>query len=174
MANAQVDEPTRQKPLRLWPGVVAVVLQWLARFGVPIVVPGAMVFGVFGGLFGGLAIVVWWAFFSRAPRSERCGAVVLMIAALVATSRILHESVATAGMEMLFFIYAIPVLSLAFVVWAVASRHLSDGPRRAAMGATILLTCGVWTLGRTGGITGDGDSDFAWRWAETPEERLLA
>ena len=174
MANAQVDEPTRQKPLRLWPGVVAVVLQWLARFGVPIVVPGAMVFGVFGGLFGGLAIVVWWAFFSRAPRSERWGAVVLMIAALVATSRILHESVATAGMGMLFFIYAIPVLSLAFVVWAVASRHLSDGPRRAAMGATILLACGVWTLVRTGGITGDGDSDFAWRWAETPEERLLA
>ena len=35
MTIAQTDEPTRQKPLRLWPGVVAVVLQWLARFGVP-------------------------------------------------------------------------------------------------------------------------------------------
>jgi len=84
-ANAQADEPTRQMPLRLWPGVGIVVLQWLGRFGVPIVVPGAMVFGVFAGLFGGLAIVVWWAFFSRAPRSERWGAVVLMIVALVAT-----------------------------------------------------------------------------------------
>ena len=30
MANGQTDEPTRQKPLRLWPGVVIVVLQWLA------------------------------------------------------------------------------------------------------------------------------------------------
>jgi outer membrane protein assembly factor BamB len=168
------DEPTRQKPLRLWPGVVAVMLQWLVRFIIPIVVPGAIVIGVFGGLLGGLAVVVWWAFFSRAPRSERWGAIALMILAMVGTSRFLHVSIATAGQGMLFIIYAIPVLSLAFVVWAVASRRLANGPRRAAMVVTILLACGVWTLVRTGGITGDADSDFAWRWAETPEERLLA
>ncbi len=174
MTLAQTDEPTRRKPLRLWPGVAIVVLQWLARFGVPIVVPEAMILGVFAALFGGLAIVVWWAFFSRAPRFERWGAVVLMIVALVATQRILHESIATAGMGVSFFILAIPVLSLAFVIWAVAGRRLPDGPRRAAMVATILLACGVWTLVRTDGITGDGAQDFAWRWAETPEERLLA
>ena len=174
MDNARTEEPTRQKSLRLWPGVVIVVVQWLSRFVVPIVVPGAVAFGVIGGLLGGLAIVVWWAFFSRAPRSERWGAVVLMIVALAATPRILHQSMATGAMGMTFPIYSIPVLSLAFVVWAVASRHLADGPRRAAMVATILLACGVWTLVRTGGITGDFDSDFAWRWAETPEERLLA
>ena len=168
------DEPARQKPLRLWPGVVIVMLQWLVRFGIPIVVPGAIVYGVFGGLIGGLAIVVWWAFLSRAPRAERWGAVVLMIVALVGTPRILHESIATGGMGMLFFVYAIPVLSLAFVAWAVAGRRLSDGPRRVAMVATILLACGVWALFRTGGITNDLDSDFASRWAETPEERLLA
>ncbi len=174
MAIAQTDEPTRQKPLRLWPGVVAVMLQWLARFGVPIFLPEATAFGVIGGLLGGLAVVVWWAFLSRAPRSERWGAVVLMIVALVATSRIIHESIATGMMGLMFVIYAIPVLSLAFVAWAVASRRLSDGPRRAAMVATILLACGVWTLVQTGGFTGDLDHDFAWRWAETPEERLLA
>ena len=149
MTIAQTDEPTPQKPLRLWPGVVIVVLQWLARFGVPIFVPEALFFGVFGGLFGGLAIVVWWAFFSRAPRSERWGAVALMILALVATSRIIHESIATGMMGMMFAIYAIPVLSLAFVVWAAGSRRLADRPRRAAMVATILLACGVWALVRT-------------------------
>src|SRR3990172_7151932 len=120
MANAQTDEPTRQKPLRLWPGVVIVVLQWLVRFGLPIVVPEALQFGVIGGLFCGLAIVVWWAFLSRAPWSERLGAVVLMLVALFATPYILHESIATGAMGMLFFINVIPVLSLAFVVWAVA------------------------------------------------------
>ena len=173
MAITQTDEPTRES-LRLWPGVVAVVFQWLVWFVVPIVVPGAVVLGVIGGLLGGLAVLVWWAFFSRAPRLERWGAIILMIAALVATPRLLHESMATAGQGVLFFVYAIPILSLAFVVWAVASRRLSDGPRLVAMVATILLSCGVWPLVRTGGITGNVKSDFAWRWAETPEERLLS
>ena len=168
------QEPSQRKTLRLWPGIVIVILQWLFRFVLPVFIPGALVIGVFGGLLGGLAILVWWAFFSRALRSERWGGVVLMIAALVATPRILHESVAMAGQGMLFFVYAVPVLCLAFVFWAVASRYLSDGQRRATMVVTILLACGVWALVRTGGITGGGlDSDFAWRWAETPEEQLL-
>jgi len=34
---------------------------------------------------------------------------------------------------MMFVIYAIPLLSFAFVAWAVASRRLSSGPRRASM-----------------------------------------
>src|SRR3972149_9433258 len=42
------------------------------------------------------------------------------------------------------------------------------------MVATILLAWGFWVLIRTGGFTADGDNDFAWRWTETPEERLLA
>jgi len=170
------DEPTQQKPLRLWPGVVIVMLQWLVRFGIPIVILGdiASALGGIGGLLGGVVIFVWWAFFSRAPRLERWSAVVLMIVAMVATSRIIHESIATGFRGMMFPMYAIPVLSLAFVVWAVAGRRLSAGPRRATMVATILLACGVWTLVRCDGITGGGGADFAWRWAETPEERLLA
>ena len=168
------DELTRQKPLRLWPGVVAVVLQWLGMFGVPIVVREVTIFGVIGGVFGTLAVVVWWAFFSRAPRVERWGAVVMVVIALFATPRLLHESVATGNSGLQFFIYAIPILSLAFVIWAVASRRLADGPRRAAMVATILLACGVLTLVRSDGVTGDVAAEFAWRWGETAEERLLA
>ena len=174
MTNVQTDESTRQNPLRLWPGVVAVSLQWVVRFGVPIVMPEAIAFGVIGGLVGGLAIVVWWAFFSRASRSDRWGAVVLMIVALVVTSQLVHESIATAMMGMMFIVYAIPVLSLPFVVWAVTTRNFPDRPRRVAMVATILLACGGWTLVRTGGFTGELDQDFAWRWTDTPEERLLA
>ncbi|MCZ6632027.1 MAG: hypothetical protein O7G87_01365, partial [bacterium] len=172
---AQTDEPTRQKSLRLWPGVVIVVLQWLARFVVPNFVPDATVYGVMGGVFGGgLAIIVWWAFFSRAVWQERLGAIVLMVATVFATQYVLHESIATGAMGMLFVISVIPGLSLAFVVWAVASRQLSDGVRRASMVATILLACGVWTLVQTGGFSGEMDNDVSWRWAETPEERLVA
>ena len=165
---------TPHNPLRLWPGVIIVTLQWLVRFGLPMVAPDALEFAVASGLLGGLAVVVWWVFFSRAPRFERWGAVILMIVAMVATSRILHPSIATGMMGMTFPIYAIPVLSLAFVVWAVATQRLSNGFRRATMVATILLACGVWALLRTNGITGYAASDFAWRWTKTPEDRLLA
>jgi outer membrane protein assembly factor BamB len=167
---AQIDEPTRQKPLRPWPGVVIVLLVWLARFGVPMFLPETVFLGALGGIVGGVAIVVWWAFFSRAPRLERWGAVALMIVALAATWGLNHESMG----PLWLVAYAIPILSFVFVAWAVASRRWPEGPRRAAMVATILLTCGVWTLIRTGGITGEMDSDFAWRWTESPEERLLA
>jgi hypothetical protein len=56
----------------------------------------------------------------------------------------------------------------------VVTRRLSNRARRVTMVATILIACGVWTLIRTGGFTGDFDHDFAWRWSETAEERLLA
>jgi outer membrane protein assembly factor BamB len=168
-----MDQPTR-KALRLWPGVAIVIVQWLARFVVPVVVPEAMPFGVIGGVIGGLAIVLWWVFFSRAAWLDRISAVVLMIVTLFGTSRILDKSIVTGAMGMLFPVLALPLLSLAFVAWAVATRHLSDGPRRVGMVVTILCACGVWTLVRTGGFTSDFKNDLHWRWAKTPEERLLS
>ena len=93
---------------------------------------------------------------------------------MAVTSQILHKSIAMGMMGFMFYIYPIPFLSLPFVVWAVASRRLSDGPRRASMVATILLACGVWALLRTDGVTGGGTAQLAWRWSKTPEERLLA
>lgn len=173
MTVAQIDPPTR-KPLRVWPGVVIVVLQWLGRFVVPAIYPDAVVYGVLGGMAGGLLIAVWWLLFSRARWFERLGAVALMIAALAATPLILHESIATGGMGTLYYFFAIPLLSLAFVVWAMATRRLSDRTRRLTMVATIVVACGVWALFRTGGVTGYIHSDLAWRWSQTPEERLLA
>jgi outer membrane protein assembly factor BamB len=174
MTTTHRGEPSERRPLRLWPGVLAVSLQWLARFVVPTVAPEASVFGILGGLLGGLAVLVWWLFFSRAAWSERLGAIVVMGAALFLTPRILHESIATGAMGMLFPILAIPILSLALVAWAVASRRLSDGPRRATMVATLLLACAGFALFRTGGFTGNFDHDLHWRWQPTPEERLLA
>jgi len=101
--NNNISEPTRQKVLRLWPGVVIVLLQWLVRFVIPVISTDtiAIAIGVFGGVFGGLALVVWWAFFSRAPRLERWGAIILMIVALFATSHMLHVSIKTSMMGMM-------------------------------------------------------------------------
>ena len=168
------DEPAPKTPLRLWPGVVAVTLQWLVWFVVPIFVLDAMMFAVIGEAVCGLAVVVWWLFFSRAPWSERVGAIGLMVVAMLATSRLVHESIATGHMGMTLPMFAIPVLSLVLVSWAAATRRLSSGLRRASLVGVILLACGVFTLMRTSGISGYGYSDLYWRWTQTPEQRLLA
>src|SRR5205823_703512 len=122
MTTAPTAERAGPKPLRLWPGVLAVALQWLAWLALPAAVPEATVYGMVGGILGGgLAVLLWWLFFSRAPWAERVGALALMAAALFATSRVVHPSIANGAMGMMLPILAVPVLSLALVVWAVAS-----------------------------------------------------
>jgi hypothetical protein len=90
--------------LRLWPGVVIVLL--VASYVVPSFWPEAFLYGLIGGLVGALAILVWWVFFSRTPWYERVGAVILMALAVAVTKPFLHVSMATAGMGMLFYIQA--------------------------------------------------------------------
>ena len=172
MTNSQTGEPTPRKPLRVWPGVAAVVLLWLARFGLKAVIPGFRGFslGMMWALGAAVAVVLWWAFFSRAPWFERLGAIVLMIVGLAGAWSLKHESMGPLWLAG----YAIPGLCLALVAGAAASRRLPAGPRRATIAAAILLACGVWTLVRTDGINGDHVADFGWRWAKSPEERLLA
>jgi outer membrane protein assembly factor BamB len=154
--------------------VIIVVLQWLSCYVVPLVWPDAATFGLLGGVAGGLLVLGWWLFFSRAPWSERVGAIVLMVVAVVATKRIVHPSIANGMMGMMLPFYAAPILSLALVGWAGTSRRLSPGLRLASLVGAIGLAGGVMTLVRTGGLTGEGASDLHWRWTQTPEERLLA
>lgn len=172
----QKEEPgksTLQKPLRLWPGILAVALQWVLRYGIPIIFPETMALGVFGGLIFGLVILIWWGFFSRASRFERWSAVVLMVISLVATSFFIDKSIATAMMGLMFAVYSIPVMSLAFVAWAALTRFLPTKYRRVSMVVTILVASFGWIFIRTNGMDGSGRHDFDWRWAETHEERLL-
>jgi len=150
-----------------------VAVQWAAWFGLALVLPEATPWGVVVAIFAGLAVVLWWLLLSRAPWLERVGILALIVVAVAATKRVVHESIAGGGMGMLLYIYAIPILSLALVTAAAIARRASDGRRRATLVAVILFACGLFTLVRTGGVTGEGDSDLHWRWSETPEERLL-
>ncbi len=181
-ANSQTDErklkdsgdtdgPTPRKPLRLWPGVAAAVLLVLAWLVVPTVLPGTFFYGLIASLVAIVAIIAWWVFFSRAPWIERLGALVLMAAAVFVTSRFIHQSIPIGP---LFYVLIVPVVSLAFVIWAVASHRLSHKLRRASLVIVILLTCATFTLIRTSGTTSTFAQDFHWRWSKTPEERLLA
>ena len=164
---------TPEKPLRVWPGVAAVTLQWVVRFGVPLVWPDGLMYCVIGGVAGAVLVAIWWLFFSRAAWVDRLGAVALMAAAMAVTPRILDRSLATGAMGFIFYILAVPGLCLAFVVAVAASRRLSDGPRRATIAAAIVAACAGWGLFRTNGISGDAVSDLAWRWTPTAEDRLV-
>jgi outer membrane protein assembly factor BamB len=166
---------TSRKPLRLWPGVVAAVFLLLVRFGLPIFFPNEALYAILGAVVGGLLILTWWLFFSRAPWSERLGAVILMVAAVFAARSFVHESIRGGMMgRMLPILLGIPFLSLALVVWAVISRGMAPRPRRGALVVAILLACAGFAVLRTDGITGEGFPQITWRWTPTAEERLLA
>jgi outer membrane protein assembly factor BamB len=160
--------------LRIWPGVAAAILIAAAVAAAFVLPPETLPSTMIGAVLGGLLAILWWLLFSRAPWLDRLCAVALIAAALAATRPLLHPSITGAGMGMLFYFLALPVLGLVLVAWAVATRTLGPAARRASMAAAILLACGAFALVRTAGTTGRAPVDLHWRWTPTPEELLLA
>lgn len=169
-----MNEITSRRPLRLWPGITLVTLEWLLWVVFPIVAPEQGVLGMLGGTACGVLVILWWLLFSRSPWLERLSALALMVLAVLVAFRFAHVSVTTAAQGYLLIPLAIPALTFALVVWAVASRGLSSGRRRASMVAAMLVGCLSLGLVRTGGVSGDGMFNLHWRWTPTAEERLLA
>jgi outer membrane protein assembly factor BamB len=182
MTSMPAKQQTYRKPLRLWPGVVLAFIVVVARYVIPAIVPeDAVMFelplgliGIFAGMLAALGIVLWWLLFSRAAWSERLTAIVLMIVAEFALRPLVHESIRTGNMGYMLVFYATPILSLAIVAWAVATRRLSDPLRRhASLVVAIVLASVPFVLIRTAGVSGTG-AELHWRWTPTPEDRLLA
>jgi outer membrane protein assembly factor BamB len=166
-----VDAP---HSLRLRPAVIAAVLLCLFRYVVAPLFPDAFLVGLAGALVCAVVILIWWLFFSRAAWVERLGALGVVIAAYFAIKPLLHQSITGGMMGNMFRVYALPpVVAPVFVTWAVLTRDLSNGVRRATMVLAIFLASAVWVLFRTDGVLGAG-SQVTWRWTKTAEERLLA
>ncbi|HEX4952067.1 MAG TPA: PQQ-binding-like beta-propeller repeat protein [Thermoanaerobaculia bacterium] len=177
MTTSQTVSSTGRRPLRLWPGVLIVALQWFTWLGLARLASGTSLgmWAFIGGVgLGTLGVLVWWAFFSRAPHLERWGAILLAVLAVIGTYRLLDPSVSGAGMGKMFYFYVLPTLCLALVIGAAAGRRLTPGPRRLVLAVAILIGCGLWTLFRSDGVMGGGDPQFGWRWTPSAEERLLA
>jgi outer membrane protein assembly factor BamB len=165
---------TTALPLRLWPGVALAIIVLVVRFAAPLVIADGMAIALLGSVAGAVAIIAWWLLFSRAPWGERIIALVVLAAGIAAARLVVHESVRGGMMGMMLPVMAVPWAALALVAAVTATRRRPTGQRRAAMAVAILLVCGVWTMLRTDGITGQGSSQLAWRWTPTAEERLLA
>ena len=174
MATIETALAPPRKSIRLWPALIVVVLQWFGWFVLPVIAPQAVFIALLAGVVGGLIILLWWLFFSRAPWLERIGAVVLIVLALIGAKRLVHESIAGGAMGMLLYVLAIPIFSLGLVLWAAVTRHFSTAKRRLAFVPMILICCGVFMVIRTGGLTAEFDNDLHWRWSKTPEQALLA
>lgn len=170
--RANADTPATPN-LRLWPGVVLVAIQWIARFVVPAIEPEYMPYGVMGALALGPLVLIWWVFFSRLSRLERWGGLGLVIVAMAATPLVLDISIKTGAMGMLFPVLAVPGLCLALVLWAFLTRNVTGRARFVTLALTIFAACGAWALVRTGGFSGDMDNEFAFRWAKSHEDRVV-
>jgi outer membrane protein assembly factor BamB len=174
MNSTHAAEPKPRRPLRLWPGVALAVLLLVLRYVVPVAVDDGVAIGLLGAVACSLLIALWWLFASRAPWLERLGAIALMVVAVVATRPLMDRSIQTGAMGMLFYFLAIPTMTAAFVAAVAATRNSSDRVRRVVAAVAIVVGAGAWGLLRTGGFSGAGKQDLAWRWAMSPEDKLLA
>ena len=173
MATNHVTVMTPRPPLRLWPGVTALALQWVLWIGAPLVLDEGFLLSVAGGVVLGLVILLWWLFFSRAMWFERIGAIVVMVASVFLMFRVVHPSVSNGMMGGMLPVFSIPLLCLGLVGWASISHRLPGVLRVPAMVAALVLASGAMTLVRTDGISSSG-SELHWRWTPDAEARLLA
>ncbi|MEI7903882.1 MAG: PQQ-binding-like beta-propeller repeat protein [Candidatus Firestonebacteria bacterium] len=164
-----------KKTLRILPGVVIVVIQWFMWLILPLIAPvdEVTMASVAGGVLGGIAVALWWLFWSKAQIIDRVGAILLSIISLLVTALFVDISISTSFMGLMLIMYSFPVMSLALVVSAAITRNLPDANRRAVIAGAILLAAGVFLFIKTEGLTGAFRQEIAWRWSTTAEQKLL-
>ena len=173
MVSNHVSVMIPRPSLRLWPGVTALVIQWLLWTVPPLFVDDAFIVAVGGGMVLGLVILIWWLFFSHAAWLERITAVVVMVTSVFLMFRFVHPSVSNGMMGAMLPVFSVPLLCLALVGWPAISHSLPGVLRLPAMVVAIVSASAAMTLVRTDGISSSG-SQLHWRWTPDAEERLLA
>ena len=168
-------QSSREKPLRLWPGIVGAIIVVFARLIVAPFLPGGGLIGLVWGLAGAALVLLWWLFFSRAPWLERVGAVLIIVLAGVLTRTFVHPSMSAGDGGGLLVLLLLPATVPPFLVaGAVLSRRSSRQVRWATIAGAIVVGSGMWILARTDGVKGEANPQLAWRWTPTAEEQLLA
>ena len=163
----------RDVPLRLWPAVVILGLQWTLVQGTKIFAPGTMTQFIamfWGPIVGGLAFSIWWLFASRLPVRERWllfGANLLIaIIAYVAA----HPSVGLMGLSL----FGLPAVTTGWAIALLMTSRLGWPARRTILLATFAGVWGYFCLVRFDGTDGSLTAELAYRWVPTAEETFLA
>jgi outer membrane protein assembly factor BamB len=165
--------PSVKRRLRLWPGIAIIALQWGVVTAIRQIYQGTQtefMAMMFGPIVGTVAIFAWWLFASRLRWTDR-----LLIPALFAASIgwVLIVGDESIGM-MAILLYALPIMTTAWIIWLVVSYPLSWPIRRAVVALIFVLTCGYYTLVRMDGVWGEFAATINWRWVPSPEQRFLA
>jgi outer membrane protein assembly factor BamB len=166
-------KPSGSRPLRVWPGVLLVVLMIVARFG-PAYLEGGLsrywMVAMMGPMLCCLLLVIWWLAASRATWKERVFGF-LGLAAVFAIAMALVEPLMRGPGTIAI---TLPMGMIAFVAGAALFRY-----RRplARTGAALLLAAagfGFSVLLRNDGMDGEYQLTLHWRWAPSAEEQMLA
>ncbi len=156
-------------PLRVWPGVLVVALQWAALLlgslnpGTPI-----QFFSMIGApTLGTLLLLLWWLLLSRARWSERGAGSAALVLGIVVAYLLAHKS-----MPMVMTVWALPLGGTAFVAAPALARGAA-GRRGLPPVAAALAVLGVFLLLRSDGVRGGMRVELSPRFAKTAEDRLL-
>lgn len=159
------------KTLRWWPAAFLVVsMVVLRKLPDTMESPSLPVFmaGFMGPAILGILILGWWVFASRAGWKEKLIGAVAVSALGVAASALCHFTMKEMGV----MIFVIPYGMAAFAIPLILLAN------RPSVRLPVALLCalvgfGYWDLLQSGGVSGKFESDFAWRWEATPEEKYL-
>jgi outer membrane protein assembly factor BamB len=161
-----------RKP-RLWFPVLVAVAYWVVFFAVGRMDLdlGTMFFSRMGAAAVALiAGTIWWWCNGRIPLRDRALQSGVFIVGMIAASVLSHKSI---GPFMMFFMGTGVVLTAA-TLGLVAARNANNAVRRFLVAGSMIVACLGYTLIRLDGIAGNGDAEFAWRWAATSEDIFLA
>lgn len=157
-------------PLRFWPVLVLVPLMW-GCLRIPFLLPLNMMFfmvAMFGPFVCYGLLALWWLFYSKARLSESASGLVAGLAVAVVITLFIHPSMQ--GMGLLFN----PV-PWGVTAYAGALALFYRAARRVPLALfSLALALGYWTLIRSDGLSGDFQSELAWRWTPTAEDKFLA
>jgi hypothetical protein len=159
--NSMTEETPSQPTLRLWPAVVLVIGLWLMRLWS---VTGEFYLAKFfygqflAPMFVTAGLIVWWMFASWIRWIDRLQILVPLVVIAGATFLIARNNFP----PMALFIYALPVLSTAWVVWLLVSIPARWPLRRAGL-IGIFFTIGLVCSLRNFGCNRPTGRDFAAR-----------
>lgn len=125
---------------------------------------------VVGILVSAALILLWWLFASRASWRERIIGVFGLVLVFCVGRALAHPTMKDGG----FLYFAIPLGFGGFSVGAMIFRKMR--PMRRTWLVVLLAACGFCFPGllRSSGMSGDYNVELQWRWAASPEERMLA